>query len=384
METHRITQELNNIKDINDLNKLTERLNKNKTSIIKILNNISMIKDGSIIKVAFSMSKTQPKYLKEYIDLLEKEPNNKKYLDELYIEFKDNLDYTNTAENINKDYTNLSKDIENKKNSLNNIDNEKTNNNESIKENEHKLLKFKDKLLKFQISISALSNKVNLIKPEEKIETKYFLGNVEIKNNKELKKLAIKLSGNPQDLIKIEETYNKLRSNLKVITKKNIVPSNNYKMDLLNEKNNLNMTKNDLIDAIIEIKEFKSEFENEYNDILSTQEFYEYYEQIESLENKFTIQKDKADILETSIDKSILINDQKINEINELNQKKQEEEKKKEENNKTNEQNNNKETNKKTSQNQSTNKEFIDMYYNNYYNNMNYDYEEEKTRGHHR
>ena len=384
METHRITQELNNIKDINDLNKLTERLNKNKTSIIKILNNISMIKDGSIIKVAYSISKTQPKYLKEYIDLLEKEPNNKKYLDELYIEFKDNLDYTNTAENINKDYTNLSKDIENKKNSLNNIGNEKTNNNESIKENEHKLLKFKDKLLKFQISISALSNKVNLIKPEEKIETKYFLGNVEIKNNKELKKLAIKLSGNPQDLVKIEETYNKLRSNLKVTTKKSIVPSNNYKMDLLNEKNNLNMTKNDLIDTIIEIKEFKSEFENEYNDILSTQEFYEYYEQIESLENKFTIQKDKADILETSIDKSILINDQKINEINELNQKKQEEEKKKEENNKTNEQNNNKEKNKKTSQNQSTNKEFIDMYYNNYYNNMNYDYEEEKTRGHHR
>ena len=166
---------------------------------------------------------------------------------------------------------------------------------------------------------------------------------------------------------------------------KNIVPSANYKNDLLNEKTSLNMTKKEILETLNEVREFKDEFSNEYNDVLSTSEFYNYYSEIESLENKLSRENDKTNILSNEIDKNILDNDKKVMEIKKINlEKKRKEEmeknKKQQQKNQQQQQQNNL---NQGNLNQNTNPYMNNVMYNNMYQNPydNYEYEEEKTRG---
>ena len=225
---------------------------------------------------------------------------------------------------------------------------------------------------------SMMIHKIKNIFPKEELVTKYFLIDKEIKNSLELKKLSIKIAGesnkNP------EEVFNNLRSKLKVVQEKNIVPSANYKNDLLNEKTSLNMTKKEILETLNEVREFKDEFSNEYNDVLSTSEFYNYYSEIESLENKLSRENDKTNILSNEIDKSILDNDKKVMEIEKINLEK----KKKEEMEKNKkQQQKNQQQQQQNNLNQNINPYMNNVMYNNNYHNPydNYEYEEEKTRG---
>ena len=383
MEIYRINQELENEKDLSEINKLIERANKNGKETKEVINRINMIKDGSIINIAYSLSKTQPKSLKDYIDLLKKENNNTKYLNELYPEFKYKLDYTEEVNYINKENELLISNLNNKKDNLDKLETKKDSNEKNMDGYNDKLLKFRDKLLNFQMTVMNYSTKIKNIVPKEELVTKYFLGDKEIKNNLELKKLSIKIAGesnkNP------EEVFNNLRSKLKVVQEKNIVPSANYKNDLLNEKTSLNMTKKEILETLNEVREFKDEFSNEYNDVLSTSEFYNYYSEIESLENKLSRENDKTNILSNEIDKNILDNDKKVMEIKKINlEKKRKEEmeknKKQQQKNQQQQQQNNL---NQGNLNQNTNPYMNNVMYNNMYQNPydNYEYEEEKTRG---
>ena len=378
MEIYRINQELENEKDLSEINKLIERASKNGKETKEVINRINMIKDGSIITIAYSLSKTQPKSLKDYIDLLKKESNNTKYLNELYPEFKYKLDYTDEVNYINKENGLLISNLNNKKDNLDKLEIKKDSNEKNMDGYNDKLLKFRDKLLNFQMTVMNYSTKIKNIFPKEELVTKYFLGDKEIKNSLELKKLSIKIAGesnkNP------EEVFNNLRSKLKVVQEKNIVPSANYKNDLLNEKTSLNMTKKEILETLNEVREFKDEFSNEYNDVLSTSEFYNYYSEIESLENKLSRENDKTNILSNEIDKSILDNDKKVMEIEKINLEK----KKKEEMEKNKkQQQKNQQQQQQNNLNQNINPYMNNVMYNNNYHNPydNYEYEEEKTRG---
>ena len=64
MEIHRINKELENTKDINDIDKLINRIKGNKEKINEVINRIDMIKDGSIINIAYDLSKEKSKDLK--------------------------------------------------------------------------------------------------------------------------------------------------------------------------------------------------------------------------------------------------------------------------------------------------------------------------------
>ena len=383
LEVHRINSLLNEVQDIKDINKLIDRLNKNQKSIIEILNRINMVKDGTIIGVAYSLSKTKPKELKDFIKLLEKEPNNSKYLSELFPEFKYKLDYTDTINNIKKKTDIQEKELQDKKRSLETLEIKKEDNNKNLDLFSNKMNTFKDKLLRFQISIATLENSVKSIKPIEKTETKYFLGNMEIKNMQQLKLMALNLSKDPNNALPVEQIYMNLRSRLQVITNKSIVPSNDFKNNLLLEKNNLNLTKKDISTTLLEIKSFKEEFENEYNDQLSSKEFYEYYSEIESLEAKLTNQKNKADLLDAKIDKSILENDKKIREIEKLNIEKKQQEMKEQQMSQQNPQNmKQQQTNQSHTQSINHPQQNNINYYNQYYyGQMTQEPEQERRRG---
>ena len=380
MENYRINQELENEKDLNEINKLIERANKNSKETKEVINRINMIKDGSIITIAYSLSKTQPKSLKDYIDLLKKKNNNTKYLNELYPEFKYKLDYTEEVNYINKENELLISNLNNKKDYLDKLETKKDSNEKNMDGYNDKLLKFRDKLLNFQMIVMNYSTKIKNIVPKEELVTKYFLGDKEIKNSLELKKLSIKIAGesnkNP------EEVFNNLRSKLRVVQEKNIVPSANYKNDLLNEKTSLNMTKKEILETVNEVSNFKDEFNNEYNDILSTSEFYNYYSEIESLENKLSRENDKTNILSNEIDKNILDNDKKVMEIEKINLEKKKKEKM-EKNKKQQQKNQQQQQNQQNNLNQNMNPYMNNVMYNNMYQNPydNYEYEEEKTRG---
>ena len=297
-----------------------------------------------------------------------------KYLNELYPEFKYKLDYTEEVNYINKENGLLISNLNNKKDNLDKLETKKDSNEKNMDGYNDKLLKFRDKLLNFQMTVMNYSTKIKNIVPKEELVTKYFLGDREIKNSLELKKLSIKIAGesnkNP------EEVFNNLRSKLRVVQEKNIVPSANYKTDLLNEKTSLNMTKKEILETLNEVREFKDEFSNEYNDVLSTSEFYNYYSEIESLENKLSRENDKTNILSNEIDKSILDNDKKVKEIEKINLEK----KKKEEMEKNKKQ---QQQNQQNNLNQNMNPYMNNVMYNNMYQNPydNYEYEEEKTRG---
>lgn len=379
LEVHRINSLLNNTKDISDIKKLMDRLNNNQKNISSIIDRINMIKDSSIISVAYSLSKTKPNELKDYIKLLEKEPNNSKYLKELYPEFKAKLDYTDTINNIKKKTDKQSETLNKKHNELIKLENKKENNDVDLSNFNTKINTFKDKLLHFQMSIMSLENKVRGIKPIEKTETKYFLNNIEIKNTHQLEQIAIKLSKDPNNKMPAEQIFNNLRSKLKTVTNNTIVPSNNLKNSLLEEKNKLNLTNKDIISTLKEIKEFKNEFELEFNDQLSTSEFYEYYSEIEAVENKLTNQKNKADLLNSTIDKSIIENDKKIAEIEKMNLEKEKQQKLKDKE-KQNEQK--QQTNKPKEQTNNKNNYYnmYQDYYNQMYGYNNMEQEEERKR----
>ena len=110
---------------------------------------------------------------------------------------------------------------------------------------------------------------------------------------------------------------------MKVITKKSIVPSDNLKMDLLKEKSDLKLTSGEINSTLNEIRNFKDEFSEEFNDYLDANEYYEYYSKIENIENKLISEQNKVNILNSKIDKSILENDKKLKEIEELNKEQQ-------------------------------------------------------------
>ena len=362
MEVHRINQALESTNDLNDINKLMNRLNSNQNTIKGIIDRIDMIKTGSIITIAYSLSKTKPQELKDYIRVLEKESNNSKYLDEIYKNVKDKLDYTETINNIKKKTDNLENKLKNKNEQINKLENKKEDNEKNLDDFNSKLMKFKDKLLKFQISITSLSNKVNNIKPELKTITKYFLGNIEIKNMEQLKKIAAQMSKEPNNTLSLEQIYNKLRARLIVKTESQIVPSNNFKVELLEQKTNLASTKRDILSTLEEVRDFKNEFENEYNDYLSSTEFYNYYSEIDSIENKLVNQRNKIDILDLTVDKSIKENDKKIAEIEKMELERQKQQKEKEE----------KEKQQKQGQQQNNQNQQNTMNYNQFNNINNY------------
>ena len=179
-----------------------------------------------------------------------------------------------------------------------------------------------------------------------------------------------------QNNVNVEVMYNNLRSKLKVVTNKSIVPSNDYKFDLLKEKTNLSMTRKDILSTLSEVRLFKEEFSKEFNDNLDTNEFYNYYSEIESIENKLLKEEEKSNILDKKIDSTILENDKRIREIEKLDKEKKKKEKeekiKKEEEKKVQNQN-------KNSMNNTINNNQMYMNYDMY--NMDMDYEEERTRG---
>jgi len=282
-----------------------------------------MIKDGTILKVAYDLSKTKPNELKEFIKEWEKEPNNAKYLRELYPEFKYKLDYTDTVYNIKEKTEDKKRDLENKIDEYTKLNENQKNNDKNISAFKTKLNSFKDKLLRFQMSVSTLENDVKNIVPVLRTETKYYLGNMEIKNELQLKQIAMKLSQSPNNTLSLEQIYNELKNKIKTVTKETIEPSNNFKINLLEQKNKLISTKKDINLTIEEVRDFKREFQSEYNDYLSSSEFYEYYSEIESIEDKLVNQKNKTDLLNIKMDKSILENDKKIAEINKMNIKMQ-------------------------------------------------------------
>ena len=320
MEIHRINQELEICKTESDFNKLINRANENKKNIESVISRLNMIKSGEIISIAFSLSKKQPKELKEYIDILKKDSSNYTYLKTLYPEFKYKLDYSDTISRINKNNTTLINNINEKKQSVNNINEKKEENVLDINKFNKKVFDFKNKLLKFQMSINGYSSKVKNIMPKKVIETKYYLGDKEIKGNLHLKQIAISLSNNPKyDMMTAEQIFNKLRSQLRVVTKESIVPSNNYRIDLLREKASLNLTRKDILSTLDEVREFKNEFREEFNDHLSSSEFYEYYSEIESIETKLKNEEEKGRLLNNDIDKAIIENDKRVEQINKMN-----------------------------------------------------------------
>ena len=380
MEIHRINQELDNAKSVSDFDKLIDRAKKNNKEINDIISRINMIKDGSIIDVVYNLSKKQPKELKDYIDTLKKESNNSKYLSDLYPIFKEKLDYTDRVNNIGKNTNILINNIEKKETLNEKLDNKINDNEKDMTVFNNKLLKFRDKLLTLQMSINNYSMKVNNIVPKKIVENKYYLNDMEIKNNKQLQSIAVKLAKNPSDINEIQNIYDKLRSQLRVVTKTSIVPSSNYKFDLLKEKTNLSLTKKEILSTLMEVRSFKEEFSEQFNDHLSSSEFYKYYSEIESMENKLINEEERANILDSKINQTIIENDKKVNQIEKINlqnkKKKDEEEKNKKKDNVKNE--DNKKKNKNNESNLNAQNYF--EYMNNFANYSN-EYEEEKTRG---
>ena len=67
------------------------------------------------------------------------------------------------------------------------------------------------------------------------LEKKFYIGNIEIKNSLQLKNMARQIHNNQTELT-LDQIYNNLTQRIRTVTKSTIVPSANYKMDLLNEK----------------------------------------------------------------------------------------------------------------------------------------------------
>ena len=375
MEIHRINKELENVKDISDIDKLISRVNSNKEKISEVINRIDMIKEGTIINVVYDLSKEKSKDLKDLVEIMKKEKNNTRYLKEFYPNFEGKLDYTDNIKRTNNDTNKLLSEIENKKNNFESKENSIEDNEEKIRKFNEKRLYFENKLLKFQISLSNYQNRVKNIIPEEKIEKKFYIGNIEVKNNEQIKNLAINYYNNNQTDLTVEEIYNRLRSSMKVVTKKTIVPSDNLKMDLLKEKSNLKLTDNEIASTLKELREFKTEFNEEFNDYLDASEYYEYFSKIETIENKLVSEQNKVATLDSKLDKTILENDKKLREIDAMNKEQQMKDKMNEQQNQVRRQQPNNPTQQNTNAMQNMSIEELNMRYNMMFGNG---YEEEQ------
>ena len=159
---------------------------------------------------------------------------------------------------------------------------------------------------------------------------------------------------------------------------KTIVPSNNYKLDLLREKASLNITRKDIFNTLQEVRDFKEEFKENFNDHLSASEFYDYYSEIESIEDKLINEEEKSKLLDLEINKLTLENDKKIAEI-----EMQKKEKEQEEKNKKNTNNNKEQQNKEQPKQEQSRTQYSNIDYNAIYNAIyRSDYmDEEKTQG---
>ena len=117
----------------------------------------------------------------------------------------------------------------------------------------------------------------------------------------------------------VEQIYNELQNKLYIVASSKLVPSNNYKTQLLNEKQGLLNTKLELKTTLREIKEFKDEFIREFSDYYDTNEYLSYLDQIEKIEGRLSNQNDKLNLLNNKIDTTIIKNDKKVEEIDKMN-----------------------------------------------------------------
>lgn len=319
MENHRITQELENAREVSDINKLIDRLKGNQNKIDAIINRINDIENGNIISDVYEYSKEKPKELKEFIKILEKEKNNTRYIDTIYKpNFKDKLDYTDRINRIKINTNKKEQELISKKDSFENLNDKEQENDNQIENFNKKRYHFEDLALKFQISISNFENKVNNISVKEEVIKKYFLNGIEIKNNLQLKRIAMSMY-NEENGKSVEQIYNELQSKLYIVASSKLVPSNNYKTQLLNEKQGLLNTKLELKTTLREIKEFKDEFIREFSDYYDTNEYLSYLDQIEKIEGRLSNQNDKLNLLNNKIDTTIIKNDKKVEEIDKMN-----------------------------------------------------------------
>lgn len=319
MENHRITQELENAREVSDINKLIDRLKGNQNKIDAIINRINDIENGNIISDVYEYSKEKPKELKEFIKILEKEKNNTRYIDTIYKpNFKDKLDYTDRINRIKINTNKKEQELISKKDSFENLNNKEQENDNQIENFNKKRYHFEDLALKFQISISNFENKVNNISVKEEVIKKYFLNGIEIKNNLQLKRIAMSMY-NEENGKSVEQIYNELQNKLYIVASSKLVPSNNYKTQLLNEKQGLLNTKLELKTTLREIKEFKDEFIREFSDYYDTNEYLSYLDQIEKIEGRLSNQNDKLNLLNNKIDTTIIKNDKKVEEIDKMN-----------------------------------------------------------------
>ena len=319
MENHRITQELENAREVSDINKLIDRLKGNQNKIDAIINRINDIENGNIISDVYEYSKEKPKELKKFIKILEKEKNNTRYIDTIYKpNFKDKLDYTDRINRIKINTNKKEQELISKKDSFENLNDKEQENDNQIENFNKKRYHFEDLALKFQISISNFENKVNNISIKEEVIKKYFLNGIEIKNNLQLKRIAMSMY-NEENGKSVEQIYNELQSKLYIVASSKLVPSNNYKTQLLNEKQGLLNTKLELKTTLREIKEFKDEFIREFSDYYDTNEYLSYLDQIEKIEGRLSNQNDKLNLLNNKIDTTIIKNDKKVEEIDKMN-----------------------------------------------------------------
>ncbi len=319
MENHRITQELENAREVSDINKLIDRLKGNQNKIDAIINRINDIENGNIISDVYEYSKEKPKELKEFIKILEKEKNNTRYIDTIYKpNFKDKLDYTDRINRIKINTNKKEQELISKKDSFENLNDKEQENDNQIENFNKKRYHFEDLALKFQISISNFENKVNNISVKEEVIKKYFLNGIEIKNNLQLKRIAMSMY-NEENGKSVEQIYNELQSKLYIVASSKLVPSNNYKTQLLTEKQGLLNTKLELKTTLREIKEFKDEFIREFSDYYDTNEYLSYLDQIEKIEGRLSNQNDKLSLLNNKIDTTIIKNDKKVEEIDKMN-----------------------------------------------------------------
>ena len=320
MENHRLTQELENVRDVGDVDKLLERIHENQNEIDNIIGRIHGIENGEIISVAYEFSKTKPKELKEFIKELESEPNNYRYVDELYKPyFKDNIDYIDRVTRLKNDTDSKEQEIQDTKDTFTNLDDKRNDNDMELERYNKRRFHFENMLLKYQVAINTLQSKVQNITVEEKKVTRYFLGNIEIKNSMQLKRIAMNMFNQPGNQKDLQQIYQELQSKLTIIENSKLVPSGNYRNMLLNEKNNLFNTGLELKGTISEIRAMKEEFKEEFSDYYDNEEYFSYLEQIEKMERKFVSQTDKISLLDTKIDQTILENDRKVAEIEQMN-----------------------------------------------------------------
>ena len=116
-----LNKAINSTNDINDINKLVDRLENNLININNIISIIDKAKNGDIIYEIFDMSKEKSNHLKEYIDYLKKDKDF--YKNEIYKDIKDKFDYTNDINNIKKETLLEKKEVLDKQNLVNNKDN---------------------------------------------------------------------------------------------------------------------------------------------------------------------------------------------------------------------------------------------------------------------